>query len=92
MSDFTTWSKPKQFEHVKKMLKHSYEEFKLENECPLADVVDVWDYWAPWLVSELEKAWAALEKINTDLKKRYPVGHRCHGCASFEISQEALGD
>jgi len=61
MDDFTTWPRAKQFEHVKKQLKHSYEEFKAENPCPLADIVDVWDYWAPWLVKEVERLNAVAE-------------------------------
>lgn len=61
MSDFRTWPKEKQLAHVKKQLELSYYEFIKSNSCPLADIVDVWDYWAPWLVEELEKAWDSLD-------------------------------
>lgn len=66
--DFTTWPKAEQFEHVKKMLKHSYEEFRKENPCPLADIVDVWDYWAPWLVAEVERLQEENKRLNTIIR------------------------
>lgn len=41
--------------HVEKCLDKAYREFCAENPCPLADIVDTWDYWCPWLISRIKE-------------------------------------
>lgn len=62
---FEDMSNEKKIIHVQKMLIKAKAEYLKECDSRLADILDIWDYWAPWLIYRVRE----LEKDNEELLK-----------------------
>lgn len=63
--NFDEMNPQQKLEHVKKCMAEALVELKAAN-IHLADILDVWDYWVPYLIERLEKAESLVESFREE--------------------------